>query len=60
MKKEIKDLSNLNRKTDQDKIQDLVMKIEQQQQMRVMQEEQLKNLKAIINKNTKDLVIYEK
>lgn len=60
MKKEIKDLSNLNRKTDQDKIQDFVMKIEQQQQMRVMQEEQLKNLKAIINKNTKDLVIYEK
>jgi hypothetical protein len=60
MKKEIKDLSSLNRKTDQDKIQDFVMKIEQQQQMRVMQEEQLKNLKAIINKNTKDLVIYEK
>ena len=60
MKKEIKYLSNLNRKTDQDKIQDFVMKIEQQQQMRVMQEEQLKNLKAIINKNTKDLVIYEK
>jgi hypothetical protein len=60
MKKEIKDLSSLNRKTDQDKIEDFVMKIEQQQQMRVMQEEQLKNLKAIINKNTKDLVIYEK
>ena len=60
MKKEIKDLSSLNRKTDQDKIEDFVMKIEQQQQMSVMQEEQLKNLKAIINKNTKDLVIYEK
>ena len=60
MKKEIKDLSSLNRKTDQDKIEDFLMKIEQQQQMRVMQEEQLKNLKAIINKNTKDLVIYEK
>lgn len=60
MKKEIKDLSNLNRKTDQDKIQDFVMKIEQQQQMSVMQKEQIKNLKAIINKKSKDLVIYEK
>ncbi len=60
IKKEISDLKSLSRKTDQDKIQDFVYKIEQQQQMKVRTEEELKYLKAIINKNIKELVIYEK
>ena len=60
LKKEITDLKGLSRKTDQDKIQEFVLKIEQQQQLRAGTEQELKYLKTHINKNIKELVIYDK